>query len=636
MASAGTGKKITIVTTDYGNDRDDQKAVSGLIVGLRLDEEKAISDLIANLRPDEEIAFIVSGPQPHMAAAAIAEAYLSKTGHYPIIATGQPFEVDKMPEDRIYGPYNGNPVLPRSSFINDRLVALPKFQEEIDNIIKSGEVERFEQIILAPIHSPLEYYNPSLRLDGDSALEEAWGAIHKVSIAQFDRKGGKTYAGYNYLRSRTGEADRYDDMLVKEGFTRIYCDGSVARFPEFLITATQPNLPGIEASVKAYMEFMQIPWASMPGKSGTTPAIADMHAGMFTPGAEIPFGAHVSGQHHDGFGMERLIREIYGIHPENAEYSTLVDAVHSALESLDEQVLNTLKSRHPGDYDTMNVRQMRAEMHEAMIHTLQKFAQKEGISSSPLHSFQELFEQAEAKGIAISPFGYMNKFKELLFQNSPFVAEVAKIADEEKNRPPQAGDKSYVETMVSLFSQEGARAVVCDAVAVEASRVVLGDPELRKHFTEPDTEIINISQESALRLQETDPDVFRKFELGVVSGLERDGARMIQTPAMAAAKALESLSSRNEIRLLINTTPLARNDAIKRSLEYAVKEGTTINTPESFADNMLKFLGEHKLTRELLEERAERNRLAIMSGTVDAANFIRPAKSIVNIPQVQR
>lgn len=54
-------RKLKIVTTDYGADCDDQKAVSDLIESLRSE--------------DGDIAFIVNGPHPQLAAQAIAEKY---------------------------------------------------------------------------------------------------------------------------------------------------------------------------------------------------------------------------------------------------------------------------------------------------------------------------------------------------------------------------------------------------------------------------------------------------------------------------------------------------------------------------------------------------------------------------------
>ncbi len=108
--------ELTVVTTDFGADCDDQKAVSGLIAGLKA---------------GTEIAFIVNGPQPRLAAAAIAEAYHEATGAYPLITTGRQFGEDKKPQDRIHSLLDGTSIGASSALVDNVLVSPDQFQSKI-------------------------------------------------------------------------------------------------------------------------------------------------------------------------------------------------------------------------------------------------------------------------------------------------------------------------------------------------------------------------------------------------------------------------------------------------------------------------------------------------------------------------
>ena len=496
-------KKLTVVTTDFGADCDDQKAVSGLIAGLNT---------------GEEIAFIVNGPQPRLAAAAIAQAYHKKTGNYPLIAVGKQFGDDALPSDRVYSLTDGTPIESSSSFIDTTLVSPEQLQGKIDQDVRDGKIRQFEQVTLAPLHGDSEYYNPA-RLSEDQAFQEQWRKIQKTSTTQFQREKG-VYKGNNYQKSAHGVADGYIAMLQDQGFTQVYFDGAVAKDPKFLITMTQPELPGIEKAVATYVELKQVPWLNMAGKPGTTPTADAMHAGMFTSDAQVPFGVHVSGANPAGFGAERIMKEVCGIPPNTEQYEESIVPINAELGNFDQQVLTKLREQHP---EIADVRQMRAELHRAMVDTLQKFGQERGIGDPKLEHFTEIFERAKTKGTPLNAYGYMKQFKELLFKENPLAREITEIADAEKNRP-RADGKSHMETMASILGKKGARGVAYDAVAVEASRVVKENRLLREHFTEDG--VINISAENVNNLKKRNTKLYDTFERGVRSGLSRDGGQL--------------------------------------------------------------------------------------------------------------
>ncbi|MBY5775280.1 hypothetical protein HFN63_35615 [Rhizobium leguminosarum] len=88
--SSGKGT-LSVINTDFGGDCDDQKA---------------ISQHIAALGPNDQSFFVVSGPHPQRASEAIAQAYYAKTGKYPVVALGQQFEAQKVPEEKIFSLIN--------------------------------------------------------------------------------------------------------------------------------------------------------------------------------------------------------------------------------------------------------------------------------------------------------------------------------------------------------------------------------------------------------------------------------------------------------------------------------------------------------------------------------------------------
>ena len=97
---------------------------------------------------------------------------------------------------------------------------------------------------------------------------------------------------------------------------------------------------------------------------------------------------------------------------------------------------------------------------------------------------------------------------------------------------------------------------------------------------------------------------------------EQGSTQTANSPEDVAGIALSSLTERPEIATLRKASPRAREDAVRRSLEYARNNGTVIATPDDFADNMVAFLKEHKMTRQLLEASAARGASGRQSGQV--------------------
>jgi 8-oxo-dGTP pyrophosphatase MutT (NUDIX family) len=503
--------KLTVVTTDFGVDCDDQKAVSGLISGL---EE------------GDDIAFIVNGPRPRLAAAAIAQKYRDATGRYPLIATGEQYREAEIPEDRIYSLLDGSSIVGGSaSFIDGVLVPAERFMRTIDADIKSGRIKKFEQIVVAPLRSDAEYYTP-LRpeLAGDVEFLARWKSVEKAATTQFQRAGAQSCGGFNYMRSSAGVADGYIAMLEDQEFVQVYFDGAVAKDPEFLILMRQPRLPGVEEAVRAYIALKQVSWLSMTEEPGKLPGVEDMHAGMFTSDAQLPFGVHVSAANPAGFGAQRLLKEVCDVVPatEPAKYAAIMGQINAELENFDRQVLLILQRQHP---EVTDLKTMRGLLHDAMVDALREFAGRRGIigEGTPVGDFKALFDGAARQGKPLNAYEYMTEYKSVLFERSPLSREITEIAEKEMDKTRTDG-RSYRDVMTSIIGSGGARAVVYDAVAVEASRAVRSNPLLQRHFSVGDR-IINITMESVRRLRETNPDLYEDFKRDVVSGLVRDGGR---------------------------------------------------------------------------------------------------------------
>jgi NUDIX domain len=502
--------KLTVVTTDFGADCDDQKAVSGLI---------------SSLGPGEEMAFIVNGPRPRSAAAAIAEKYHDATGHYPLLTLVQQFGEDKLPEDRVYSLVSATPIGGKNlSSISSLRVTTERFQRAIDAQIRKGKINQFEQIVLAPLRSDWEYYNPTRsELSRDADFQERWESVQKVATTQFQWAGGRC-SGNNYMKSAAGVADRYTAMLHRYGFVQVYIDGTVAKDEEFLMPMRQPRLPGVGKAIEAYIALKQVPWLHMTEDLGKLPDARHMHAAMFTSSAQVPFGVHVSATNPAGFGAQRALKEVCGIDPvtEPEKYTATMRRINAELDHFDRQVLTILRMQHP---EVADVPEMRAAMHAAVVDALQDFARRKGLigNGGSVDDFKHLFDLAKRKNHPLNAYQYMQEYKEILFGRSPLTRAITEIAEAERDKP-RPGGQSHADVMASILGSEGARAVMYDAVAVEASRAARRNPKLWRHFADGD-KIINITQESVRRLRETDPALHKEFQMDVVSGLVKDGGR---------------------------------------------------------------------------------------------------------------
>jgi 8-oxo-dGTP pyrophosphatase MutT (NUDIX family) len=188
--------------------------------------------------------------------------------------------------------------------------------------------------------------------------------------------------------------------------------------------------------------------------------------------------------------------------------------------------LAELKKQHS---EITDVSQMRSAMHNAMVAALQAFARRMGIigEGESVVDFKELFDVAKRKNVPLNAYKYMNEYRRVLFSTSPLMEEITAIANAERHKL-RAGINCHTDVMAAILGNEGARAVMYDAVAVEASRVVRNNQELRQHFSESD-ETINITQDSVRRLQEINPILHKEFQKEVVTGLTRDRGRMTAT-----------------------------------------------------------------------------------------------------------
>lgn len=506
-ASAGT---LSVINTDFGGDCDDQKA---------------ISQHIAALGSNDQSFFVVSGPHPKRASEAIAQAYYAKTGEYPGVALGQQFEAQKVPEEKIFSLINSHPM--RTQKVEGfEPVTLEVLQTEIDNAIRHGNFAQLQQCVLGPLHKDEEYYNPASRLASDPILRENWEALPKKAVVQFQRtpddSGGFKYSGNNFQKSKPGVPDKFNAMLSEQGYTRTYFEGSVAKLPDFLLSVRQEKLPGIEKAASTYMENLQVPWSSMPGRSGTTPEPEQMHVAMFTPKGEVPFGVHVAGAIPPGFGIERLAKEVCGVPPGTEDFVKLTAKIHQELDRFDAQVLQQLQKQRPNLVYT-DVATMRADMHRAMMGALQEFAEKK-VPGASFTSFKQLFDAAKASNVKLNPFTYMDEFNEILFKENPEIKHVTSIAQEQAGLPGLDG-QSHLDKMTSILGSYGARAVMYDAVTLAAAHTLEKRPELAAHFADTDG-ARNVSQAKVASLQDSNPDLYRELSNSIRAELSRDGGAL--------------------------------------------------------------------------------------------------------------
>jgi hypothetical protein len=254
------------------------------------------------------------------------------------------------------------------------------------------------------------------------------------------------------------------------------------------------------------------------------------------------------------------------------QYATAMQQVKGELDSFDRQVLDKLQATHP---EITDVPTMRHELHDAMYAALQEFGKRKGILHQNEHGqdetvtgFKELFALAKNREIPLEARMFMGEYKAILFEVSPLVEAITQLADAEKKQSSITTGKSHEESIADILIKNGAGTVIYNPVTMAAAKVVLGDDQLREHFTEEDG-VVNITWRSVDTLKEKDPDLHRKFQLGVVSEVTRNGLNTVATPEIAAAKVLDNPAAlgdqamgRQAIELLAKASPTARNDVV--------------------------------------------------------------------------
>lgn len=537
-------KTLRIIKTDFGADCDDQKAMSDIIAKTgfagHIDDRKAVLDMIAAVKPDETLAFIVSGPHPDLAAAAIAEQYHAKTGGWPLLTLGQQFEEDKKSAREIYSLADGGSMADKT--VDVPLLSQEDFQAALRGLIASGKIATVEQVIIAPLHSTYEYFNPaSDAAKADADFQAAWATVQKTATLQFQRLEDGTCKGNNYQKSEPGIAEGFLDLLKQDGVNAVFFDGAVAKAPEFLMNVTQPTQPGLQRACESYMAAMQVPWLYMTQPIGVTPGAEHMHTGMFTAGAQFPFGVHLAAGTPAGFGAERALKEICGItRAETAKYDAAMAPINAELDRFDAAVLAKLQEKHP---EIDSVATMRAEMHRGMLAALLSFAQKKGVAAEGemIETFTGLFAAAKEKGIKLNPYNYMGEYSQELYAQSPLTKEITEIAAAEAGR--EFNGKTHTQIMAGALSAHGARAIIYDAVCVAAGDLVRGNASLAAHFNNSAfPNVINITAERIAKLKEQDAPLYAAFAEDIRKALTLDGAVLAVGAAPASPKAKPSLA----------------------------------------------------------------------------------------------
>lgn len=509
--------KLKIVTTDFGADCDDQKAISDLIESR---------DTTATT-----LAFIVSGPHPHLAAQAIAEKYHAKFNAYPLIALGKQFEDDKKAAEEIFSLTDGLPMTEKPALAP--VLTLEDLQTAIDSEITSGKYDQFEQIVLAPVHSTLEYYNPGrASAIADAALQKQWNHIQKLATLQFQRTEDGHCKGNNYQKSAPGVADDLLSLLEQNSIETVFFDGAVSKLPEFLMRVTQDKQIGLQKAAESYIAAMQVPWLYMTEPMGVTPSAPALHAGMFTAASQFPFGVHVSAGTPAGFGAERALKEICGITRDDPEkFAAAFKPIAEELERFDSAVLQSLQQQHPS---VTSVAQMREEMHQGMLKALQRFAEQKGIvkPEEKIETFTDLFAEAKNKEVKLNPYGFMSEFEKTLFTVSPLIKDITTLAVAEARRPHNG--QNHIQIMSSALAAHGARATVYDAVTIAAADVIRENGELRPFFNKKaDTRapVIDVSVAAIQQLKVDRSDLYAAFVNGIRERLTLDGTALAQPKA---------------------------------------------------------------------------------------------------------
>ncbi|RZS76821.1 hypothetical protein EV217_5051 [Phyllobacterium myrsinacearum] len=500
----GVPPTIYVVISDYGAEQDDQKAWS---------------QFAAHLNPHDVVFAMAGGPQPPWAARAIAQKVQHETGTYPITAEATPFESEKTPKEKIFSLVNGRPIygqeLPGFSSVSRE-----KWQKEIDKAVKRDIFSNLQIVVLSPLFKNNEIYDIA-RAKSDKTLAASLKKLRKTATLQIIRNDGE-FDAYNYNKSTPGLVEAFHQAAVQNGFTITYVNGNVAKLQPFKILARQPELPGVENTIDFYMRNLQVPWANMPGPTATVPTAEQMHVTMFTPKGEYPCLFHMSGAYAYGFGRERLARDICAIH-DPLKYEVFSNEIDEELNRFDTEVLTRLFGKE------CDVAAKRKEMHDAMLHALNIYADQKGVKGS-FETFQDFFaavnemaRQTESKAVA-SPFTYIKGYTHVLFETYPWYKQITDLAQEYADRPGPDG-KSHLDKMITIIKKRNPHAVAFDAVALASAHVIDSDPRLAEYFTEEDG-IRVIDPGKVDGLEEFAPKLYEEFAAGVRAHMTLDGTAM--------------------------------------------------------------------------------------------------------------
>ena len=503
QAEAGQGT-IYIVTSDYGAECDDQKAWS---------------QFVTHLQERDAVFVMAGGPQPSEAARAMAQAVKNKTDRYPVTAEATQFEGHKTPKEKIFSLADGKPIYDQK-LPGFAPVEREEWQGRIDDAVKSNKFSKLEIVIISPIFAGNEVYDVS-RAKSDPELAASLDRLTKTANIQMIRKDGE-FQAYNYTKSAAGLPEKFQEMAAQAGFTMTFVDGNSAKDNAFKISARQPVLPGVENSIGFYMENLQVPWASMPGPTGTVPRPEQMHVTMLTSKGEYPCLFHMSGAYTHGFGRERLAKDICAI-SDKSEYESFSKKAEEELDRFDKEVLKSLLG------EKCNVPAMRRKMHTAMLSALNTFAEEKGVQGQ-FGSFKDFFDRVDkmAKETnsepVVSPFKYIDDYKAVLFRDNAWYKEITDHAQDCAGRVNPDG-KSHVGEMAAIIKNYNAQAVSFDAVTLAAAHAIENDSQLAAHFTEQDgVRVVNPAKIADLR--EVNRGLHDKFVSAIRAEMTRDGTAM--------------------------------------------------------------------------------------------------------------
>jgi hypothetical protein len=549
----GNATEIIEVRTDTPQDCDDQADI------LRR---------INNLKDGQEITFVVDSEK---AAIAVAEVYILKKGHWPLIAIGKSAERE-LPSHSLL---DGKPIADFKDHVQVPTVLLEERQEIIDGAIRDSKVDQFTQIVLAPPRSPLECYNVN-RLpfnpesdQYDSALKDKWDKVPKRVIMQFkryldDKDGIKKLTGNNFNKSEVevkkevqktessqeiSEPSSSDAIIQKpvatekrhygkeivamwekqKNVTQVFGDGVIAKYTPFRMLLDQKFQKGLKKAAEKYTERQQAAsWTNHTEVKGVLPGPEKTRVGRFTKGGVFPTGMHLIGI---DFGLDRLIREGLKISPERCK--ALKQQMDAENDRFDDQVREALLHSHSEYGDIANAGILRQRLHNDTYNTLQSYGRDKGIlgENESVGSFEELFNKAQEKHITFNAYTYMtSEFRPKLFAASPLTKDVTAIAEVETDKLVVDG-KSHRDLTVDIISEFVCEIIYDAIVDTAADKVVFRDKGLIDHFKDKeistDNNIVLDMSEVNFEALKKKPLLFSKFRNGVVGELSRHGIELL-------------------------------------------------------------------------------------------------------------